>query len=524
MSSDQCVDTLSLYEMFAEDGAVHRMKNSGCDLVCNFEVLDIRSGQARYLGGSPRPVHKVQVRKNAGGTEWWKISSDIYDVKAWEQASPEALIVKKKDFRTYLHHRIAEEGIREEDPQVDRTYCTGLVTDRTGKVRVSDSVNFPGGVEDCLYHGQRFHDSGSKEVFEDLARLSEDDTVRAVLVYLLGAPLKAALDFYPHGMLVGDKECGKTTQTSEICNRLGLRKIDAPLQFQTPYRRKKTLANSNWPVIADEIGRVGDANFRKVIDNLNAAYRTSSSSHGAKGRQYALHTPLLMLGQDCPVRDEALLSKLVSFRPDPAGKNPDALKRLQGHDEMFPVREWLQFAAGYASQHDLRAECRDKQQELHKSLCASEITGTAESDRTIRNYATQLVVADALNEYGVDASVEGYTKERLEAHLQKLNREGGNVARSFILDLLDLLGGDDRDAQKACEWSDEGLYIHVKNAFNAVEKDSYDISNARRMTELLRDRGIAEKKPDRHRFHGVQLRCVFIRYETIEQLQQGLDS
>jgi len=519
--SEEALMALLRYELVASDGAIYKMKSAGRDLVCNFQIEEIRSGEARYLNGRKKPLHTVRVSRPNGSAEEWVLHGPLFELATWHEARQnKAIIANPGKFWAYLSHRIYADQVQVDDIDGDVVYCTGLVLGRDNRFRSSDGIEFPGGDEECSYSGVTFARDGDKSVFGALAAMSTDGAARARQVYLLGGPLKAAFGFYPHCMETADKEGGKTTQAEETCARFGIKKVDGPVQFQTAYRRKKTLANTNMPVVADEVGRLTRSNLHHLVNALNSAYTTAPTTHGSHDKIYVLAAPLLMMGQDCPVRDEALLAKTLLYRLAPDSKNPNALKELRQSDARFPTGEWLEFAADYANTHDLRAMCDSKVNLLRTRLPEDVARQCAEADRTIANYATQLVAADVLASYGVDADIEAYVVARLTEHLVLLRETGQNVAEAFVGDLMMLLGAGDNRARAACNIEGGGVHVQVQNAYRALAARgySYDVSDPRTITRLLRERGLAEPKPDRHYFNGVRLRSVFIRHDTLVRL------
>ncbi|MFW6456694.1 MAG: hypothetical protein ACOC0A_00205 [Planctomycetota bacterium] len=514
------IDHLSRFQLAARGGEVLKIKKSGSDLVCNFEVKRIRSGRARYLNGRSTPVHEVTVLRSDGTMEQWTLQGDLFDISTWREAGQNnAVITKASKFLTYLAHLTTHENVQLDDPAVNVTYSTGLVRD-SNIIKVSDGVHFPGGDEECAYSGITFPRDGDKGIFDRLADLTKCDTVRSLLVHQCGAPLKVVFGFYPNCFETADKESGKTTQKQQIATRLRLNMVDAPVQFQTPYRRKKTLSNSNVPIMADEVGRMTSSNLDHLVNNLNSAYNQAVSTHGSGDKVYVLMTPVLLMGQDCPVRDEALLAKTVIYRLKKDSKSPEALKELRKSDAYFPFGDWLEFAADYANDHDLLKMLGSKVTLLRDKLPERVAARCAEGDRTIANYSTQLVAADLLCEYGVDAEIEDYVVARLIEHLRMLTEQGHNIAQAFLCDLMTVLGAGDSRARAACSHEDEGLYVHVGNAHEALQRRGfdYDVSDPRTITRLIRERGLAQEKPDRHRFNGVRLRCVFVPEVTLREL------
>jgi len=160
---------------------------------------------------------------------------------------------------------------------------------------------------------------------------------------------------------------------------------------------------------------------------------------------------------------------------------------------------------------------------LLRRLPAGLSAHTAETDRCVLNYATQLVVADILQDCGVKAYIEDFVLSALTTHHSLLREVGTNVAAAFVIDLMTLLGARNSRASGACEIAADGIYMHVENALNALKAAGFrcDVSDPRTASRLLRQTGIAEEKPGRHYFGAVRLRCVFIRQQTLTRLGFG---
>jgi len=291
--------------------------------------------------------------------------------------------------------------------------------------------------------------------------------------------------------------------------------VAAPVQFQTSYRLKKTLANTNLPVLVEEVGRLAPSHRKRVVDQLNVAYNLGPTTHGHNDRVYDLYAPVLLAGQDFPVRDEALLSKTIAFQLAGEAKNAAALARLERVDGVFPLGGWLEFACEYANEHDIPGLLREKEALLGEKLSDGSCPHYAEADRCIRNYAMQLVASDALQEYGLDADIEGYVVEALRQHLGMLREEGIDIAEQFVRDLVVLLATRPDPSKTLLDERPEGAYVHVETALKALRSmgRTYDISDPRVITRRLNEKELGD--PTQHRFGGHQLRCVFIRRNVL---------
>lgn len=486
-------------------------------LVCNFIPVRIREGEARYMDESSTPVHLVNVKTGRGEFRW-KLYGDLFSESSWSAASGGRTVVAMLSrFKTYLNYKIAEQGIVDETQEVDEAFVVGTARDGDGQLQAYDEVEFPGGRQQCLYHGWSMPQGGDKEVFDKAANLTTDATVRTMLVHVLGSVFKPVLGpAYPHVSLQGDKQVGKTTVVREICRLFGLRQTTAPVEFSTQYRRKKTLANTTWPVFADELGRLRGKPFNGLCDLLNDSYNAKPSTHGSGGQVLVIMAPLVILGQDCPIRDEALLSKTLIYEFAAGTKNSPALKQVRGLRTQFPLAEWVNFACCCANQRNLQSEADKEAEKLAEKVDAD--CRSAETDRTIWNYATQLVAARALREFGVAASIEEYVQKAAQRHLRLMKQEGRDLAERFVVDVAELLATPPARAGTIYDVEKNGLYLHVGSALRCLRRMGrrYDISDPRALTRRLGEKKWAEANR-RHYFNGSRLRCVFLSRETFRR-------
>ncbi len=520
---DRLSQHLRVHDMSFTDGVVL----GPSDLVANFLPLAIASGECRYLGGRAVPRHLVAVVRpatdeaRANGEvlckDLWELKGDLRKSNTWADGSNgRAIIAHERKFKVLVHVLVDLMGVQARDERVDKMLVVGTYLTESGDLRVSDGVEFPAGDEECPYAGTVFPRQGDRHIFEKVAALSTDGTVEASLVWALGAAFKPAFgDAYPHLVLTGDKEAGKTTLFQVIARRFGLKVVAAPVHFQTSYRTKKALANTNVPVLADEVGRLGSSHRKRLVDQLNVSYNIGPTTHGHKDRVYDLYAPVLLAGQDFPARDEALLSKTIAYHLVGEAKNENALEELERDNQVFPLGEWLEFTCEYGNEHDIPGLLREKEALLRTSLSDCPYAHYSEMDRCFRNYAMQLVAADALQAYGIDADIEDYIVEALRQHLEMLREEGIDIAARFVHDLVVLLATRPDPSKTLCDEGAEGVHVHIETAMRALRSMgyTYDVSDPRVITRRLKEKGLGETT--RHRFGGHQLRCLFIPREVL---------
>ena len=391
--------SLSDLGLLIDSGRVFRSAGDRQSLVNNFEIIDIRSGKIRYCSGPEQDLHYVTL---GGWTKPLRIIGDLYDPQNWIAAGLGRLtIASQGDFKAYLDHRIGIDGIQTFDPKLREVLFHGTYADENGDLHVSDRVRFAYGAEECPY-ADRDLVTGQTEVLELLGSLYQPTDVgrkdatkdygghaaQLWLLWILGSACKPLYGFYPHALILGAKESGKTTIAAEQAFALGLEQRGAVNHLATLYRLSKTLANTDVPVVLDEIQRVPPANLPTVINILNLDF---GFSHSTSGRMHhTIAAPAMMLGQDDPFeQDVALRAKLVVIPVDGRFKNPEALKKLQDNRGKAPMRAWMEFVCSYAKKHKVVDEARKKAKELIAAL-GDAGERTDEVDRTALNYATLL--------------------------------------------------------------------------------------------------------------------------------------
>ena len=503
-----------------EGGAVYQAGESD-KLVCNFMPAEIRSGEALYMDGRSIQLHIVEAII-PGGAVCLKVYGDIYDHTNWIKAGDGRVVPLPSKFKTYMHCLIDINRLQREDPAVDEYLVVGTYLDRDGKSHVRDGVVFAGGDDQCLYNNWIMPRGGDKQVFARVASLTTDSTMAVVLLHALGTVFKPALgSAYPHAVLQGGKEVGKTTAISQICRCFGFKKVSGQTQFASPYRCKKTLSNCTWPPFGEEIGRLGQSRRKHLQNQLNDAYNVQGSTHGNRGVVLAVMSPLVMLGQDCPIEDDALLSKLLIYRFRVSVKNPEALRALRQSSEQFPLAEWADFACRHANERNMLHEVDQKVDFLRSRLSNGASLAGAEADRTVWNYATQLVVADALAAFGIDVDVTDFVVSALHEHLDVMTKQGSDTGERFLDGVVHLFTNPSAANRANVAVTNEGILIHVESALKALQRSgrTYDISDAGTLSRRLVERGLAQGGNEfRQRFGKARMRCLFISHETLRHL------
>jgi len=193
----------------------------------------------------------------------------------------------------------------------------------------------------CPYHNLVFPSGPRNDARRVLLAYQDtfkDNAAAMPLVWALGSHLKAFLGFWPHMVMQADKGSGKTTLLLRLSRTIAFT-LFSNESLKTTFRILTSISHTSHPVGWEEMS----ANTQKVIDDavsaLQQSYQYTSTKRGSDMTEYLLSAPVLLAGEDVPVK--SLTGKLV--RTDLSGKMgpmmPEDLSR-------FPVREWLQFLTG----------------------------------------------------------------------------------------------------------------------------------------------------------------------------------
>lgn len=500
--------------------------SSPLKLVLNRLPTRIQTGLIGYLRGPEWPLHLVSLY---GQPEPMRLIGDLFDPKAWEMAgNGHVTIPAGGQFKTYLDYKMSNGNIQEKTSAVDEVLWHGSYRNAEGHMKVQDKVRFPKAAEECPYHDRALVD-GEKDIVGLLGRLYRtmpakkskdgpvqpgDHSIEVWLVWVLGCMFKPGFDdAYPHLAVVGDKECGKTTIADEMAVRFGLEKRGSSNHLSTLYRTVKTFSNTNLPVIVDEIQRLPRCHWPTLVNTLNLAYNLNYSTHGDNKKHYVLGAPAMMLGQDWPYEDVALNAKLVILNLNGRAKDPKALETLRKTQGTAPFLSWAKFACAYAEEHDLMQLAREKSQILRSALKEADYDHTDEIDRTIFNYSTLLVVADAAKEFGFDLdpdAIREHVQVMLRDHLSggDANQNRRTVGEQFLGDLVDVLQSRSGRGSLIYDVVDDELIFNLANAMDVLRSKSrtYDVATPKAMARQLIRVGA---KMDRRRINSVRKRaCV----------------
>jgi len=257
----------------------------------------------------------------------------------------------------------------------------------------------------CPYWNLTFP-SGSKA---DAARVIEayqatfgKNAALQLLVWGLGAHLKAFLGFWPHCMIQARKGSGKSTLIKRLERSIAFQMLSGQ-SLQTEFRLLTSISCTSHPVGWEELSARRQDIIDKAVGLLQENYQYTVTRRGSEMTEFVLSAPVLLAGEDVPVN--SLLGKIVRVTLEQKGELiPENLPR-------FPVRNWLNYLAGFS-----KAEILEKFQAVKASVAGKCVAqhdhGAA---RMVENYSAMALAWKLLCDFaGVPDNLGGFPRDLLE--------------------------------------------------------------------------------------------------------------
>lgn len=348
----------------------------------------------------------------------------LHNLDQWAKLGP--IFIKPKFSRLLtILERTADLGARE------AVNFVGLAW-RDGKPIVNEGPDcyFTEPDKQCPYANLTFP-SGRKtdaaliiRAYQDTFR---DNAAAQALVWGLGGHLKAFLGFWPHLVMQADKGSGKSTLIKRLERTLGFTMFSGQ-SLQTEFRLVTSCSYTSQPVGWEELSARKQEIIDKAVGILQESYQHTVTKRGSDMTEYLLCAPVLLAGEDVPVK--SLTGKIVrtdlTRRMGP--KLPDELPR-------FPVREWLQWLATMNRASVLDLHARAEAWLWMGCRAPKEDTGAR---RMVTNYAAVLAAWQLLCEFaGMErGSGEFPNALRHEMNLHIKETAGDREPYVWILELL----------------------------------------------------------------------------------------
>ncbi|TAL53795.1 toprim domain-containing protein [Pandoraea sp.] len=258
----------------------------------------------------------------------------------------------------------------------------------------------------CPYHNLTFPSgpvADARRVVKAYQATFGRNAAALPLVWGLGGHLKALLGFWPHMTVQADKGAGKSTLIKRLERTLAFTMFSGQ-SLQTEFRLLTSISHTSHPVGWEELSARRQEVIDKAVGLLQENYQYTVTRRGADMTEYLLAAPVMLAGEDVPVR--SLLGKLV--RTTLTGKKgplmPEDLPR-------FPLRQWLTFLAGLN-----KIEVRATYAAL-REFCVRNSRASGADDGAMRmagNYAAVLLAWQLLCEFaGMDESEGDFSRDLL---------------------------------------------------------------------------------------------------------------
>lgn len=289
---------------------------------------------------------------------------------------------------------------------------------RDGQLVVNDGAScyFTAPDKQCPYSNLVFP-SGPREtarrVMQAYQTTYRRNGVLMMLVWALGAHLKAFLGFWPHFVMQADKGTGKDTILKRLERSIGMT-VYSRQSMQTEFRILTSVSYTSHPVGWGELSANKQDLINKALHNLQEAYQYSVTKRGSEMTDYLICAPVLLAGEDVPV--DTLHGKVVRNHLELADQGPLMPEDLP----VFPVRQWLEYLAGLPKSQvqKLHRECV----EAMAKVCAGK-TDDAGAKRMLNNYAAVRLAWDLMADFaGLDpeqGGVYGDLTAEMNSHIRE---------------------------------------------------------------------------------------------------------
>ncbi len=322
----------------------------------------------------------------------------VHNLAQWGQFGP---IYEPKKFSRMLNilERTAHLGARQAANFVGLAWLNGRLS-----VNEGPDCYFTVPEQQCPYHNLTFPVGpiqDAAKVIRAYQATFRNNAAALPLVWALGGHLKAILGFWPHITVQAGKGAGKSTLTQAMQRTLAMTMFSGQ-SLETDYRQLTTISHTSHPVGWEELSARRQDVIDKGIALLQEAYQYTVTKRTAAMTQFMPSAPVLLVGEDTPVR--SLLGKLV--RTDLNGRKG---VKLPVDLPRFPVRQWLEYLAELD-----RSDVLAKYEKL-LAYCLGQSRGAADDDganRMAGNYAAVLLAWSYLTDFaGMDAHEGDFGKD-----------------------------------------------------------------------------------------------------------------
>lgn len=255
---------------------------------------------------------------------------------------------------------------------------------RAGKLTVHEGPDcyFSDPDKQCPYHNLVFPagtPADAVRVLQGFASTFRQSAALLPLVWALGAHLKAVIGYWPHMVMQADKGAGKSTLIKRLERAVGMTMFSGQ-SLATEFRILTSVSHTSHPVGWEEISARRQDIIDRAVALLQESYQYTVTRRGAELTEYLVSAPVLLAGEDVPVR--SLTQKTI--RTDLTGRKGAMLPEDL---PAFPVRQWLGWLAKLPRAQVLDVLAQQREEVLALS---SGKQGDVGAERIAGNYAAVL--------------------------------------------------------------------------------------------------------------------------------------
>lgn len=287
---------------------------------------------------------------------------------------------------------------------------------REGRLVVNEGPDcyFMNPEQQCPYHNMTFPSgptADARRVIEAFSATFGRSAAAQLLTWSLGGHLKVLLGFWPHLMLQADKGMGKSTLIKKLERAIAFTMFSGQ-SLQTEFRLLTSVSHTSHPVGWEELSARRQDVIDKAVAILQENYQYTLNRRGSDMLEFLLSAPVLLAGEDVPVK--SLTGKIVRVSLKEKGALiPDDLPR-------FPVKQWLGYLAELSSAQvrSLYERCRES------CFKASRASGEDDgANRMAGNYAAVMTAWCLLCDFaGMDAKAGSFLTDlamEMNAHISQ---------------------------------------------------------------------------------------------------------
>ncbi|MCV2349317.1 toprim domain-containing protein [Paucibacter sp. Y2R2-4] len=371
--------------------------------VCGFRVaglsrVTIASPTSTMTGDvdtSPRTIFALSVQVPRHGSKLLRrvvTDEQLHNIEVWKRLGP---VFSAPNFGRMLNimERAADIGAR------DAVNFVGLAW-RNGQAVVNQGPDcyFNDPAQQCPYADLVFPSgpaANARKVIDAYQSTFGGNSAAQMLVWSLGAHLKAFLGFWPHFVMQADKGVGKDTVIKRLERSIGMT-VFSRQTMQTEFRIMTSVSYTSHPVGWGELSANKQDLITKAVANLQECYQYSHTRRGSDLKDFLLCAPVLLAGEDVPV--DTLAGKVVRNMMTKAQRG-----KLMPEDlPVFPVRQWMEYLCTIpkARVQELHTRCMA---ELRRSCSAAD--DDAGAARMLTNYGAVRAAWTLLCDFaGIDVS------------------------------------------------------------------------------------------------------------------------